>query len=320
MTAAGLDRLASLIDSGAFRGVTSVVVSRRGTIVHERYHDDAGPDALRDTRSATKTVAGMLVGIAIERGELPGVDVPLWSLFEDLAPFADDGPAKRAVTIRHVLTMTSALDCDDADPDSPGNEERMYPTDDWLRFALDIPMSPSGGGSFSYCTAGVTALAGVLERATGRPLDAYAEDHLFRPLDIGTLRWTRAPSGLVQTGGGLALRSRDLLALGQLALDDGRVAGRRVLSRGWVRASTEPQVRIRDDLAYGYLWWLPALRFGGRVVHGALMRGNGGNAVAVLRELEAVAVVTSTNYNSPGMHEQTDRILVEHVLPFLAAG
>lgn len=314
----GLGRLASLIDAGAFPRVGSVVLSRRGTIVHESYHDDDGPDALRDTRSATKTVTGMLVGIAIDRGELAGIDVPLLSFFEDLAPFAGDGPAKRAVTIRHLLTMTSALDCDDADPDSPGNEERMYPTADWLRFALDIPTRPSGG-RFRYCTAGVTALAGVLERATRRPLDAYAEEHLFRPLGIGAVRWTRSPSGLVQTGGGLELRSRDLLALGQLALDGGRVAGRQVVSRAWMQASIAPRVRVGEDLAYGYLWWLPALRRDGRVVQAALMRGNGGNAVAVLPGFDAVAVVTSTNYNARGMHEQTDRIMREHILPALEA-
>ncbi len=316
----GLGRLSTLVDSGAFRRVTSVLVSRHGSVVHERYHDDGGPDALRDTRSATKTVTGMLVGIAIDRGELPGVETPLLSFFEDLAPFAGDGPAKRAVTIRHLLTMTSALDCDDADPASPGNEERMYPTDDWLRFALDIPASDAAGGRFRYCTAGVTALAGVLERASGRPLDAYAEEHLFRPLGIGAVRWARSPSGLVQPGGGLGFRSRDLLALGQLALDGGRAGDRRVISADWVRDSMMPQVRIGEDLAYGYLWWLPALRVGDRVVQAALMRGNGGNAVAVLPEHDAVAVVTSTNYNTAGMHEQTDRILLEHVLPFLADG
>lgn len=319
MTVAGLGRLESLIDTGAFGRVTSVVVSRHGSVLHERYHDDAGPDALRDTRSATKTLAGMLVGIAIDRGELAGLDVPLVTFFEDLEPFAGDGPSKRAVTIRHLLTMTSALDCDDADPASPGNEERMYPTDDWLRFALDIPVAPAGGGRFRYCTAGVTALAGVLERATGRPLDAYAEEHLFRPLGIGAVRWARAPSGLVQTGGGLALRSRDLLALGQLTLDSGRAGDRRVISADWVRASTTPKVRIGDDLDYGYLWWLPVLRYGERAVRGAVMRGNGGNTVAVIPELDAVAVVTSTDFNTPGMHERTDRILQEHVLPVLAA-
>jgi CubicO group peptidase (beta-lactamase class C family) len=317
-----MERIGALeteIADGRLRRITSVLAAREGRLRYEAYFDPGGADALRNTRSVTKTVASLLVGIAIDRGEIAGIDTPLLSFFDDLAPIAHDGPAKRAVTLRDVLTMSSALDCDDGDPESPGNEEVMYETADWLRFALDIPMRTDGGGGFRYCTAGVTALAGVLERATGRTLEAYAEDHLFAPIGIVGARWFRSPTGLVQTGGGLELRSRDLLALGQLALDGGSRHGRRIVSEAWIEASLRPAVRVDPSTSYGYLWWLRPFTLDGGSVDVALMQGNGGSKVAVVPELRGVAVITSTNFGTPGMHEQTDRILERHVLPFLAA-
>lgn len=313
-----LDRLDAEVRRGTFGRITSTLTAQRGRVVHEAYFDgDAG--TLRNTRSTTKTVAGMLLGIAIDRGDLPGVDVPLLSFFDDLAPFAHDGAAKRAVTLEDLLTMSSALDCDDGDPESPGNEELMYETPDWLRFALDLPMRPAADrGTWRYCTAGVTALAGVLERATARPVDEFAGEHLFAPMGIGDARWFRSPTGLIQTGGGLELRSRDLLALGQLALDDGIHRGRQVLPADWVRASLTPHRRVDDVTDYGYLWWLRTLPVGSSTTRAAMMLGNGGNKVAVLPELMAVVVITSTNFSTPGMHAWTDAILVDYLLPVLA--
>jgi CubicO group peptidase (beta-lactamase class C family) len=249
------------------------------------------------------------------------VDAPLLSFFGDLAPFAHDGAIKRGVTLEDLLTMSSALDCDDGDPASPGNEELMYETPDWLRFALDLPMRPPADrGTWRYCTAGVTALAGVLERATGQPVEEFAQRHLFAPMGIEDVAWFRSPTGLVQTGGGLEVRSRDLLALGQLTLDEGIRGDRRILESDWVRASLEPHRRVDDATDYGYLWWLRTLPLGPGMTPAALMQGNGGNKVAALPELDAVAVITSTNYNTPGMHAWTDRILVDHLLPVLEHG
>lgn len=318
MTNEVLDRLDAEVRGGTFGAITSIVAAQRGRIVHEAYFEgDAG--TLRNTRSATKTVAGILVGLAIERGDIGGVEASLLSFFDHLVPVAHDGPAKRAVTLEDVLTMSSALDCDDRDPASPGNEELMYETSDWLRFALDLPMRPPADhGTWRYCTAGVTALAGVLERATGQPVEEFARQHLFAPMGIEGARWFRSPTGLVQTGGGLEMRSRDLLALGQLTLDEGTHGDRRILPAGWVRASLQPHRRIDDVTDYGYLWWLRTLPLGATTTGAALMQGNGGNKVAVMPELEAVAVITSTNYNTPGMHAWTDAILVDHLLPVLA--
>jgi CubicO group peptidase (beta-lactamase class C family) len=270
--------------------VTSVAVDRGGEL-EERY-DSGDSETLRNTRSVTKTVAGMLVGIAIERGELPGVDVPLG----DVLDVPDD---KASITVEHLLTMTSILRCDDGDPSSPGNEERMYPLDDWIGFALALPTR--AGRTFSYCTAGVTLLSAVLQAATGTPVAAYADDVLFTPLGIRGARWPLSALGLAQTGGGLELRTRDLLALGALYRD----GGRGIVPPDWIARSTRAHTPVDAERAYGYLWWLRS--YDG--IASYEMAGAGGNRVAVLPELGTVIVVTAENFGRRDQHELTDAVI-----------
>src|SRR5205814_1759570 len=110
---------------------------------------------------------------------------------------------KRGITVRDVLTMSSCLDCNDWDETSPGNEERMYPQEDWAAFALALPVRTSRG--FSYCTAGVVLLGIALERALAEPLPDFARRELFEPLGIDAAEWQSTPRGQVSTAGGLLL-------------------------------------------------------------------------------------------------------------------
>lgn len=321
-----LRALESAIEAGAFGRVTSVVVALDGRLVWERYFDDGGAGALRNTRSATKTVAGMLVGIAIDAGAITGVDARVVDFFPGRRPFENPDPRKDAITVEDFLTMSSLLECDDGNPFSRGNEERMYLIEDWVGFTLDLPIrgfapwvprpeeSPYGR-SWSYCTAGVTTLSGVLEAATGDEVEAFAAERLFAPLGIRAAEWPVSPTGLAQTGGGLALRSRDLAKLGWLYAEGGRWGGRPVVPADWVRASTSPHAAVREGTEYGYLWWLGA--FGERPDPAWYMAGSGGQKVAVFPGLRAVVVVTTTNFGRADAHALTDRILAEHLLPAL---
>ena len=175
------------------------------------------------------------------------------------------------------------------------------------------PKDSPYGRAFSYCTAGVTTLGGALEKATRGTVPAFAEANLFGPLEIRKVEWQYSPTGIAQTGGGLGLRSRDLLTLGQLYLNGGEAKGRRVVSKKWVETSTKPHIQVDDDTEYGYLWWLR--KFGGQSAY--LMQGNGGNKVAVFPALDAVVVITTTNYGVRGAHAISDRLLTEHILKAL---
>ena len=322
---APLEALQGQVSSGKWVKLTSVLVARHGQLVFERYFGGADAGTLLDTRSATKTVAGMLVGAAIDRKLLSGTGAKVLPYFKDRRPFQNPDPRKEQITVEDFLTMSSLLECNDWNEFSRGNEERMYLVEDWARFTLDLPIrgfpswsprpaeSPHGR-SFSYCTAGVATLGFLLERAVKEPLDQFADRVLFAPLGISERQWVRSPTGTVQTGGGLRLRGRDLLALAQLALDDGRRGTTRVLDPSWVATSIRPHARIDEATEYGYLWWLKDLPWQGKQVRVVYMSGNGGNKVGFVPELGLSFVISSNNYGARGMHEQTERLLVEAVL------
>lgn len=324
-----LQAMETVIRSGEFKKIGSILIARHGKLVYENYFDGSDATALRNTRSATKSVTDMLVGIAIDKGLLSGVDAPILPFFPDKQPVQNPDPRKAKITVEDFLTMSSLLECDDWNDFSRGNEERMYVIEDWIQFTLDLPIKgfPSWvkkpkdapyGRSFSYCTAGATTLGGVLERATKTPVPEFAMKNLFARLGIQKVDWNFSPLGLAQTGGGLGLQSRDLLKLGQLYLNGGVWKNFRIVSESWVKTSTQPHTRIDEQNEYGYFWWLKSFKFGEKSCAAFYMSGNGGNKVAVFPALDMVAVLTSTNYNTRGMHEQTDKLLTDYILASLA--
>ena len=317
--------LEGAIRSGEFKKIGSVLVARHGKLVYERYFDgDAA--TLRDTRSATKTITGIIVGQAIEEHKLSDANARVLELLPERAQkMQNPDPRKASITVEDFLTMSSPLECDDWNDVSRGNEERMYLVEDWAQFILDLPIRgrmhlgekderPPYGRYFSYCTGGVFTLSEVLAKATGMRTNRYAQQKLFGPLGISDVTWVYSPLNVPQTGGGLRLRSGDLLKIAQLYLNGGRWGSRQIVSEAWVRASTTPHAQIDETTNYGYLWWLKSFKSGEKSYPAFYMTGNGGNKVVAIPSLDMAVVITSTNFNTRGMHEQTDRILTEYVL------
>lgn len=324
---AQLADMSTAVGAGEFGDISSILIARNGKLVYEEYFiGDAS--ALRNTRSATKTITGMLIGPAIAQGKFASVDNHVFELL-GRPEVANPDPRKLAITVEDLLTMSSVLECDDWNQFSRGNEERMYLIENWTQFALDLPVkgfppwqpgpedSPYGR-SFSYCTAGVFLLGRVLESATGVKVPAFATEVLFRPLGISGFDWQLSPLGHAQTGGGLGLRSRDLLKLGQLYADDGRWIGQQVVTEEWVAESIRPHARIDEHNEYGYLWWLTSVEVNGTATSAFYMAGTGGNKVYVLPDPHLVAVITSENFGRRDAHELSDRIMLEHVLGSVA--
>jgi CubicO group peptidase (beta-lactamase class C family) len=320
-----LDALAGDIRAGKFVKIGSVLIARHGKLVYEQYFD-GGADSLRDTRSATKSVTDMLVGITIDEHKLSGVDARVLDLLPDRKRrMRNPDPRKARITVGDFLTMSSPLECDDWNDASRGNEERMYLVEDWTQFVLDLPIRgrmyvgeapppPPFGRNFSYCTGGVFVLSEVLQHVTGMRTDRYAAAKLFNPLNIRNVEWVYSPQGVPMTGGGLRLTSRDLLKLAQLYLNRGRWSGVPIVSEAWVNASTTPHAQIDESTNYGYLWWLKSFGPPNQQLPAYFMSGNGGNKVVAIPEADMAVVVTSTNYNTKGMHQQTEAILNDYVL------
>jgi len=313
------------IRAGDFKKIGSVLVARHGKLVYEAYFDgDAA--TLRDTRSATKSISDILIGIAIEEKKLSGVDARVLALLPERArKIQNPDPRKDKITVEDFLTMSSPLECDDWNDASRGNEERMYVVEDWAQFILDLPIrgrmhlgenveSPPYGREFSYCTGGVFTLSEVLEKATGERTDRYAQRKLFGPLGITDAVWVYSPLNVPQTGGGLRLTSRELLKIADLYRSGGVWQGTRIVYEAWVNTSTRPHAKIDDDTEYGYLWWLKTFKSGQKSYPAFFMSGNGGNKVLVFPGLDMSVVLTSTNFNTKGMHQQTEKLLADYIL------
>jgi CubicO group peptidase (beta-lactamase class C family) len=313
------------IRTGEFKKIGSVLIARHGKLAYEAYFDgDAA--ALRDTRSATKSITDILIGIAIGEKKLTGVDARVLSYLPERAKkMQNPDPRKDKITIEDFLTMSSPLECDDWNDASRGNEERMYLVEDWAQFIVDLPVRgrmhigekidpPPYGRDFSYCTGGVFTLSEVLTKVTGMRTDRYAQEKLFGPLGITDPVWVYSPLNVPQTGGGLRLTSRDLLKIAELYRSGGVWEGKRLVAASWVKASTTPHVRIDDETEYGYLWWLKKFKSGDRSHAAYFMSGNGGNKVMVFPDLDISVVLTSTNYNTKGMHQQTEQLLTDYIL------
>jgi len=325
LSAKPLHDMEAAIRAGDFKKIGSVLVARHGKLVYEGYFEgDAA--SLRDTRSATKSITDILVGIAIQEKKLSGVDARVLVLLPERArKMQNPDPRKDKITVEDFLTMSSPLECDDWNDASRGNEERMYVIEDWAQFILDLPVRgrmhvgespdpPKYGRNFSYCTGGVFVLSEVLQKATGLRTDRYAQEKVFGPLGITDAQWVYSPLDIPQTGGGLRLTSRDLLKIAELYRGGGSWQGKRIVKEEWVKASTQPHAQIDGATEYGYLWWLKTFQSGGKGYPAFYMSGNGGNKVAVFPTLDMAVVLTSTNYNTRGMHEQTDKLLTDYIL------
>jgi CubicO group peptidase (beta-lactamase class C family) len=320
VSTAKLEAMSAAIKAGQFQQITSILVSRHGKLVFEAYYE-GDAETRRNTRSTTKTVTAMLAGAAIGRGALPSVQAPMKTYLKDRPPAANPDPRKDKVTVEDLLTMSSIAECDDDNQYSRGNEERMYLIEDWVGFYLDLPVrsfpewSPRPeaspyGRSFSYCTAGVVTLGQVVQNATKTPLPAFADAVLFKPLGIEGPKWQMSPAGLAMGGGGLGLRSRDLLKLGQLYANGGQWEGQQVLPADFIKASVTPHANARENTDYGYLIWLQT--FAGHKAW--VMSGSGGQKVAIVPDLDLVAVITTANFGVRQPHVISEKLLAEHIL------
>jgi CubicO group peptidase (beta-lactamase class C family) len=254
------------------------------------------PDTLHNVKSVSKSVASLAVGIAIDRGLIPGVDESIWSFFPELSDLRS--AEKEDIRLSHVLSMSLGLEWVEATPatgDYNNDEARMHMAWDPCRYVLSRPVTAPAGRAFFYNTGALTLVSAIIRKATGRPLDEFAHATLFEPLGITGAQWARV-RGDTDAGGGLRLRPRDMAKIGQLVLAGGRWNDRQIVSKAWIETSTAAKLKGTDDQSYGYLWWLGRSRLNGREIHWVGALGRGGQSIRIVPELDLVVVVTAGYY------------------------
>lgn len=177
------------IAENRFRDITSIVVIKNGKLLLEEYFNKYNRDSLNDTRSVGKSFASALMGIAVKGGYIKNENQKI-SEFYDLKTLKNYSSKKDSVTIKSLLTMSSGFNGNDQDEESPGNEENMYPTENWIKFILDLPMTENKiGETWNYFTAGVVLSGDILDQSVPKGLKNYADKKLFQPLGITNYNW-----------------------------------------------------------------------------------------------------------------------------------
>ncbi len=182
------------IGDGTYPDVHGVLIYRAGKLVVEEYFYEYDRDRAHQMRSASKSIVSALVGIAIDRAALSG-DSELVTKRFPYESYANPDPRKERLTLRDLLTMRSGLACDDCDGSSLGNEARVYQSADWVKYVLDLPMAEPPGTRGRYCSGNVLVAGRIVEHATGKPLLAFAQAHLFTPLGIRAVINTATSGG-----------------------------------------------------------------------------------------------------------------------------
>jgi CubicO group peptidase (beta-lactamase class C family) len=271
-TAASLPRLRSLL------------VSHRGTLVLERYFNGARATQAANIKSASKSVISALVGIAVSKGLIKNVDQPIAGYFPELA--TDPEPKKREITIEDLLTMRSGLEST-----SGRNYGAWVQSGNWVRFVLRRPLIDEPGTRVEYSTGSSHLLSAILTKATKMSTWQFAQEQLAKPLGFTLAKWTADPQGIYFGGNEMSMTPRQMIAFGELYLNDGKAGDRQVLPKSWIDQTRVGRGRSRwgSDREYGYGFWIR--EFAGHDSYYAW--GYGGQFIFIIPGRDLVIVTTS---------------------------
>ncbi len=284
---------------------------------HPDWHPYYKGTNLHTLQSVTKSITSALLGIALERHKIPGPQVKVMPFFKEYT-FDLTDPRKQDISLEDLLTMRSGIEWDEASYDDPDNDcILMEASDQWVNFVLNKPMDTIPGVVFEY-NSGASVLLGKLVRIiTGKRIDQWAEEVLFKPLGITEYYWKATPDGELDTEGGLYLSAHDLAKIGLLFLRKGKWEGAQIIPEAWTIASTSPivsQVNPLDSKSpgYGYQWWAPKHSNGKSEIFAG--NGFGGQFLMVAQEYNIMVVFNGWNIHDRP-EKSTWQVLEERIIP-----
>jgi CubicO group peptidase (beta-lactamase class C family) len=293
-TAAQDDRFASAISAANdLPRLHSLLASRRGEVVLERYFNGARATRAANVKSVSKSIISALVGVAIERGMVPGPETPIRTYFPEIAK--DKDARKQRITVEDLLTMRSGLEST-----SNRNYGAWVQSRNWVQHVLAKPLFAPPGTEMEYSTGNTHLLSAILTRATGASTWQFAQDSLAKPLGFTLPRWPQDPQGIYFGGNDMLLTPRQMLSFGELYLHRGRISVKgsdpitnlQVVPEKWIAQSFVPRgVSPISGNQYGYGWWMRELA--GHQAYFAW--GFGGQYIILVPDLELVVVTTSAS-------------------------
>jgi CubicO group peptidase (beta-lactamase class C family) len=274
----------------------SLLIVRHGVIVSETYFGGYDQNTRHPVWSCTKSVMSTLIGMAIDRGLIQGIDQKVLELFPG-ETFANMDAAKEAMTLDNVLTMTTGLSWTEKAIDE------MYGEPDWAKYVLDLPLIRPPGETFNYCSGCSHVLSVIFERRVGMNAEVFAKENVFTPLGIKNYTWESNREGSSIGGWGLEMTPRDMAKLGYLHLHNGVWADQQIVPQEWVKNATQKRVSVSDGVGYGYQWWVYP------TAYAAL--GKNGQTIYILPDLDLIVVTTAYLPN----HDQIFQLINQYIVP-----
>ena len=305
MDSSVLDNMIEDVESNNYR-VYSIVIIRNGFLVKEWYQIPYDKNNIFQVYSVSKSVTSALIGIALEKGYINSLDEFVLDYFPDY-DIANPSPLKDAMTIWHLLTMTTGLHW----PEYYPYTDYRNPYNDWkassdhVGFVLNRTMVAAPGTTFNYNTGASHLLSAIIQRATNMSTLNFAIKYLFGPLSIEDSRWYEDPQGVAGGGDNLFLKPRDMAKIGHLFLNEGNWEGNQIISKNWVRTSTSVMVNWGGPLDYGFQWWIAPEDD----LYRAL--GYGGQQINVFHALDLIVVFTGMNLN----FDYASYLIYNYILP-----
>jgi CubicO group peptidase (beta-lactamase class C family) len=319
-------RLDKLIADKRAWNLHGVVIVRDGRLVLERYfegEDEArgrslgkvtfAAATLHDMRSVSKSVVGLLYGIALDGGKVPPPEAPLFASFP---AYADLAAGRERLTVHHVLTMTMGTEWNELGipyTDPANSEIAMDRAPDRYRYILERRVIEEPGRRWTYNGGATALLARIISDGVGKSLHDFAREALFDPLGLGPTAWDVDARGEAIAASGLRMTPRDLARLGMMMAGGGKAGDRRAVPAQWIARSTEPVVPV-DFWRFGFHWYVGDVARGPRLERCWGAFGNGGQRLWVLPALQIAVAITAGNYNTTDQWLPPTRLLHEVVL------
>ncbi len=256
-----------MLEFGHSVEMDSLAIVRNGYLVTDKYFHPFKPGIKHALNSATKSILGSLVGIAIQQKFIENVDDKLHKYLGYSSPAYSD---KKDITLRHLLDMTSGIDW--SEPlgprrGTPTTADEMRRVEDWADFILRKPMSHRPGDHYNYNSGNSHLVSAVITNVAGMSAWEFAQRHLFGPLGITDTEWSSDPKGISDGGNGLSLHPLDIAKIGYLHLRDGRWNSLKILPSGWAGRVTESAKTVYRDRTYStFFWSVPSV--GGYMANG----------------------------------------------------
>ena len=297
--------------------VHAVLVARKGKLVLEEYFNGYTRHSLHDTRSASKSLTGSLVGMAQQAGVDIQLTDELYPVMAKRYPDLDYSKAQRAINLEHVLSMSTGLDCDDNDQNSPGQEDKMQQQSDqpdWFRYMLDLKQVAKPGEKAAYCSGGISLAGGMLAQKAGFWLPEVFERYFAKPLGVKHYRMNLMANGEEgYSGGGLRITARDFLKLGQLMLDGGKWQGKQLISDEYAKKAVAPITQMFGQ-QYGLGWWRKSFDINGESVEVIYAGGNGGQQIVLEPKSGLAILFFGGAYSTKGTFYARDTLTPKYLL------